>query len=215
MVDSVIDEVAELMVEVEEQMVALVVDMKEELAMLFGDDDFSDDGFEGFEDGEELWEVNEEWLIAPVTPPLMPDIPTLSTYKVGGPSTVAVEGHSFALLATGFPVPPSVIKDLCTCMGNLDYGHGQPVKKVIQLSDAEVADGIATREIIPRVSAIEGHVHVMTSQMVQVVGKLEKDGTQIEQGQQATTQQDETIEGLRQQVQNLQAVVQQRDMQIQ
>nr|GEW91256.1 hypothetical protein CTI12_AA531400 [Tanacetum cinerariifolium] len=181
MVDSMIDEVAELMVE----------------------------------DGEELWEVNEEWLIAPVTPPLMPDIPTLSTYKVGGPSTVAVEGHSFALLATGFPVPPSVIKDLCTRMGNLDYGHGQPVKKVIHLSDAEVADGISIREIIPRVSAIEGHVQVMMSQMVQVVGKLEKVGTQIEQGQQATTQQDETIEGLSQQVQTLQAAVQQRDMQIQ
>nr|GEX26368.1 Ty3/gypsy retrotransposon protein [Tanacetum cinerariifolium] len=59
MVDSVIDEVAELMVEVEEQMVALVVDIKEDLAMLFGDDDFSDDGFEGFKDDEELWEVNE------------------------------------------------------------------------------------------------------------------------------------------------------------
>nr|GFD11310.1 hypothetical protein [Tanacetum cinerariifolium] len=143
MVDSVIDEVAELMVEVEEQMVALVVDMKEELAMLF------------------------------------------------------------------------VIKDLCTRMGNLEYGHSQPVKKVIQLSDAKVADGIAIREIIPRVSAIEGHVQVMTSQMVQVVGKLEKVGTQIEQGQQATTQQDETIEGLSQQVQTLQAAVQQRDMQIQ
>nr|GFD02566.1 hypothetical protein [Tanacetum cinerariifolium] len=68
------------------QMVALVVDMKEDLAMLFGDDDFSDDDFEGFVDDEE----------------------------VGGPSTVAVEGHSFTLPTLGFPVPPSVIKDLCT-----------------------------------------------------------------------------------------------------
>nr|GEU42758.1 hypothetical protein [Tanacetum cinerariifolium] len=133
MVDPVIDEVAELMVEVEEQMVALVVDMKEDLAMLFGNDDFSDDDFKGFEDDEEVWELNEEWLTAPVTLPLMPDIPTPSTYKVGGPSTVAVKGHSFALL------------------------------------------------------------------MVQVVGKLEQVGTLVEQGQQAATQQDETIEGLSQQ----------------
>nr|GEU42759.1 hypothetical protein [Tanacetum cinerariifolium] len=180
MVVPVIDEVAELMVEVEEQMVALVVDMKEDLAMLFGDDDFSDDDFKGFEDDDEVWEVNEEWLTAPVTLPLMPDIPTPSTYEVGGPSTIAVEGHSFALPATGFPVP----------------------------LDADVAGGIAIREIIPRVSAVEGQVQVMTSQMVQVVGKLEQVGTLVEQGQQAATQQDETVEGLSQQVQTLQAAVQ-------
>nr|GEU59420.1 hypothetical protein [Tanacetum cinerariifolium] len=182
MVDPVIDEVAELMVEVEEQMVALVVDIKEDLAMLFGDDDFSDDDFEGFKDDEEVWEVNEEWLMAPFTPPLMPDIHTPSTYEVGGPSTLVVEGHSFALPATGFLMPPSMIKDLCTRMGNLEHGHGQPVKKVIQLSDAKVADGIAIREIIPRVSATEGQVQVTTSQMVQVMGKLEQVGTQVEQG---------------------------------
>nr|GEV25047.1 hypothetical protein [Tanacetum cinerariifolium] len=176
MVDLVIDEVAELMVEVEKQMVALVVDMKEDLAMLFDDDDFSDDDFKGFEDDEEVWEVNEELLTAPVTLPLMPNIPTPSTYEVGGPSTVVVEGHSFALPATGFPVPPLVIKDLCTRMGNLEHGHGQ--------------------------------VQFMTSQMVQVVGKMEQVGTQVEQGQQAAIQQDKMIKGLSQQVQTLQVVVQ-------
>ncbi|GKG03737.1 hypothetical protein Tco_0311373 [Tanacetum coccineum] len=41
-------------------------------------------------------------------------------------------------------------------MGNLEYGHGQLMKKVIQLSDAEVADGITIGEIGPRVSAVEG-----------------------------------------------------------
>ncbi|GJY12899.1 hypothetical protein Tco_0382208 [Tanacetum coccineum] len=44
----------------------------EDMAMLFGDDDFSDDDSEGFKDEEEVWEVNEEWLMAPVTPPLKP-----------------------------------------------------------------------------------------------------------------------------------------------
>ncbi|GJR79620.1 hypothetical protein Tco_0150405 [Tanacetum coccineum] len=104
--------------------------------------------------------------MAPVTPPPMPVVPLPSTYEVGGPSTAAAEGQSFTHPAPGFLVPPSVIEDLCTRMGNLEYGHGQLVKKV-------------------------------------------------EQGQQATTQRDEVIEGLTQQVQTLQAAVQQRDVQIQ
>ncbi|GJY61282.1 hypothetical protein Tco_0461939, partial [Tanacetum coccineum] len=107
-----------------------------------------------------------------------------------GPSTAVAEGHSLTLLAPGVPVPPSVIEDLCARMDNMEYGHGQLVKKVIKVSDAEVADGITIREIGPRVSAIEGQVQVMASQMVQAVGRLE-------------------------QVQTLQAIVQHRDVQIQ
>ncbi|GKF84301.1 hypothetical protein Tco_0249199 [Tanacetum coccineum] len=142
--------------------------MEEDLAMLFGDDDFSDDDSKGFEDEEEVWEVNKEWLMAPATPPLMPVMPPPSTYEVGGPSTAAAEGHSLALLAPGAPMPPSMIEDLCTRMGNLEHGHG-----------------------------------------------LKQVGTQMEQGQQAATQRDETVEGLSQQVQTLQAAMQQRDVQIQ
>ncbi|GKC41122.1 hypothetical protein Tco_1058844 [Tanacetum coccineum] len=162
MVDPMIDELAEpiaalVVVEAEEQVIAPVIDVEEDLAMLFGDDDFSDDDSEGFEDGEEVWEVNEEWLMAPVTPPLMLDIPPPSTYEVGGLSTAAAaEGESFTLLAPGFPVPPFVIKDLCTHMGNLEYGHGQLVKKVIQVKDAEVANDITIGEIGLRVSVVEG-----------------------------------------------------------
>ncbi|GKD00930.1 hypothetical protein Tco_1171204 [Tanacetum coccineum] len=155
-VDPVIDKLAEPIVEEEEQMVAPVVDMEEDLAMLFGDDDSGDDDSKGPEDDEEVWKVNEEWLMAPVTPPPMLVMPPPSTYEVRGPSTAATEGHSFTLPVPGFPVPPSVIKDLCTRMGNLEYGHGKLVKKVIQVSDAEVADGIAIGEIGPRVSAVEG-----------------------------------------------------------
>nr|GEV05708.1 hypothetical protein [Tanacetum cinerariifolium] len=45
---------------------------EEDLAALFGEDDnFEDDDSEGF-DEEKAWEVNEEWLIAPVTPPPVP-----------------------------------------------------------------------------------------------------------------------------------------------
>ncbi|GJZ43876.1 hypothetical protein Tco_0591131 [Tanacetum coccineum] len=87
----------------------------------------------------------------------MPVVPPPSTYEVGGPSTAA-EGQSFTLPAPRFPVPPSVIKDLSTRMGNLEYGYGQLVKKVIQVSDAEVADDITIGDIGPRISVVEGQI---------------------------------------------------------
>ncbi|GKB16216.1 hypothetical protein Tco_0850139 [Tanacetum coccineum] len=142
MVGPVVGEIAEPIVEMEEQVTAPVIDMEEDIAMLFGDGDFSDDDSEGFKDEEE----------------------------------------SFTLLAPGFPIPPSVIEDLSTRMGNLEYGHGQLMKKVIQVSDAEVADGITIGEIGPRLSAVEGQVQVMASQMVQVVDRLEQQrNVQIQQ----------------------------------
>nr|GEU63112.1 hypothetical protein [Tanacetum cinerariifolium] len=98
--------------------------------MLFSIDDFSDDNYEGFEDDVEVWEVNKEWLMALVTPPSMPVVPPPITYEVGGLSTAA-EGHSFTLLTPRFPVPSSVIKDLSTNMGNLEYGHGQLVIQAV------------------------------------------------------------------------------------
>nr|GEY94907.1 hypothetical protein [Tanacetum cinerariifolium] len=137
-VGPLVDEIAELIVKAEQQVIALVIDMEEDITMLFSDGNFSDNDSEGFEDEEE----------------------------VGGPSTVATEGQSFTLPAPGFPVHLSVIKDLSTRMSNMEYVHRQLMKKVIQVSDAEVADGITIREIGPRVSAIEGHVQVMASQMV-------------------------------------------------
>ncbi|GJV11826.1 hypothetical protein Tco_1353367 [Tanacetum coccineum] len=183
MVALVIDEAAEPIAEMEEQVIALVIDMEEDLAMQFGDDDdFDDDDFEGFEGDEEVWEVNEDWLMAPVIPPSVPCMPPPSTYEVGGPSTAAAEGHTLAFPAPGFPVPPLMIEDLSTRIGNLEYEHGQLVKKVIKVSDAEVADNITIREIGPSVSAIEGQVHDMASQMVQAMGRLEQQrDSQIQQ----------------------------------
>ncbi|GKC41692.1 hypothetical protein Tco_1059414 [Tanacetum coccineum] len=68
MVGLMVDEVAEPVAEAEvEQVIAPVVDMDEDIAMLFGDDEFEDDASKGF-DEEEVWEVNEEWLMAHVTP---------------------------------------------------------------------------------------------------------------------------------------------------
>nr|GFC42582.1 hypothetical protein [Tanacetum cinerariifolium] len=50
----------------------------------------------------------------------------------------------------------SVIEDLSVRTGKLKYGYGQLVKKVLQISDAEVADGITIGEIGLRVSTVEG-----------------------------------------------------------
>ncbi|GKB30973.1 hypothetical protein Tco_0870374, partial [Tanacetum coccineum] len=58
----------------EEQMDAPVIDMEEDLVALFGDGDFEDDASDGF-DEVEVWEVNEEWLMVPTTPPPMLAVP--------------------------------------------------------------------------------------------------------------------------------------------
>nr|GEZ10665.1 hypothetical protein [Tanacetum cinerariifolium] len=50
-----IDEIVEPIVEIEEQMIALVIDAKEDIAMIFRDDDFSDDDSEGVEEEEEVY----------------------------------------------------------------------------------------------------------------------------------------------------------------
>ncbi|GKA37594.1 hypothetical protein Tco_0724159 [Tanacetum coccineum] len=173
MVGPMVEEVVEPVDEAEEQMITPVVDMDEDIAMLFGDDDFEDDASEGI-DEEEVWEVNEEWLMAPVTPPPM--------LEVGGPSTAAAEGPSFPLPAPGLPISSSVIEDLSTRLGNLEYRHSQLEKKVIQVSDVEVATGVSIREIGPRVFVMEGQMQVMASQMIHAADRWEQVGGQVKQG---------------------------------
>ncbi|GJU63593.1 hypothetical protein Tco_1245428 [Tanacetum coccineum] len=199
MVVPAVEEVAEPVVEAEEEQViapvvdvvegpmdAPMMDMEEDLTVLFGDDDFEDDTSDGFGE-EEVWEVNEDWLMAPTTPPPVLAVPPPSVYEVGGPSTAIAEGPSFPQL----------------------------VQKVIQGSDVEIAVGAIIGEIGPRVLAVEGQMQVMASQMIQAVDKLEQVVVQVELVQQTSTQRDETVTRLTQQVQALQADVQQRDTQIQ
>ncbi|GKE08780.1 hypothetical protein Tco_1412331, partial [Tanacetum coccineum] len=61
MVGPLVDEIVEPIVEAEEQVIAPVIDMDEDIPMMFGDDDFEDDDSGGF-DEDEVWEVDEEWL---------------------------------------------------------------------------------------------------------------------------------------------------------
>ncbi|GJR02094.1 hypothetical protein Tco_0525078 [Tanacetum coccineum] len=91
-----------------------VVDIDEDIAMLFGNDDFEDDASKGFDEEEPS-----------------------SIYEVGGPSTTAAEGPSFPLQAPGLPIPPSVIEDLSTRLGSWGGWRGV-VKKSDPVSDAEV-----------------------------------------------------------------------------
>ncbi|GJU99191.1 hypothetical protein Tco_1328462 [Tanacetum coccineum] len=65
------DQVIALVIDMEEgQMDALMMDIEDDLAALLVDDDFEDDASDGFGE-EEVWEVNEDWLMAPTTPPPM------------------------------------------------------------------------------------------------------------------------------------------------
>ncbi|GKE73093.1 hypothetical protein Tco_1535134, partial [Tanacetum coccineum] len=114
---------------------ALMIDMEEDLAALFDDDDFKDDASDGFSE-EEVWEVNEDWLMAHTTPPLVLAMLPPSVYEVGGPSTMAAEGPCFPHLALGLLVPPFVIEDLSTRLG--------------------VEAGVTIREIGPRFYVVEG-----------------------------------------------------------
>ncbi|GKD48933.1 hypothetical protein Tco_1277909 [Tanacetum coccineum] len=181
-------EVAETVVEAgEEQVIALVVDvaegqidasmmdMEEDLAALFDDDDFEDDASDGFGE-EEACEVNEDWLMAPTTPPPVLAVPPPSVYEVGGPPTSVDEGPSFPHVALGLPVPPFVIEDLSTRLGNLEYGHGQLVQRVNQVSDAEVAAGVTIRKLGPKVYAVEGLVQVVVSQIAHAADRWEQVG---------------------------------------
>nr|GFD10336.1 hypothetical protein [Tanacetum cinerariifolium] len=106
-----------------------------------------------------------------------------STYEVGGPSTTAVEGPSFPLLAPRLLMPQTVIEDLSTRLGNLEYRHGVLMRKMKEVSDAEVADSIAIGEIHPRVATVEVQVHVMESHAVQVVSGIKEIKTRVQQVQ--------------------------------
>nr|GEW00903.1 hypothetical protein [Tanacetum cinerariifolium] len=96
------------------------------------------------------WDDEVEWLMAPVTPPRA-TMTVSSTYEVGGPSTAVIEGPSFPLPAPGLPVPPTVIEDLGTRLGNLEYRHGVLTRKMEEVQVMESQTG----KIVSRLKEIE------------------------------------------------------------
>nr|GEV71644.1 hypothetical protein [Tanacetum cinerariifolium] len=159
--------------------------------------------------------------MAPVTPPRA-TMTVSSTYEVGGPSTAAVEGPSSPFPAPGLPVPPIVIEDLSTRLGNLEYKHGELMRRMEEVSDAEVADSITIGEIHLRVATVGEQVQVMESQTVQVVSRLKEIETRVQQvegrldthpsGQMAVQGQDVLVESS-QHVQTLQTALHETELQ--
>nr|GFA15536.1 hypothetical protein [Tanacetum cinerariifolium] len=167
------------------------------------------------------WDDDVEWLMDPVTPPRA-TMTVSSTYEVGGPSTAAVEGPSSPLPVPGLLVPPTVIENLSTRLGNLEYRHGVLVKKMEEVSDAEVADSITIGEIYPKVATVGEQVQVMGSQTWQIMSRLKEIETMVQQvesrvdthssGQMAVQGQD-MIAGSSQQVQTLQTALHEIELQ--
>nr|GEX84292.1 hypothetical protein [Tanacetum cinerariifolium] len=167
------------------------------------------------------WEDDVEWLMAPVTPPRA-TMTVSSTYEVGGPSNSVIEGPSSPFPAPGLPVPPTVIEALSTHLGNLEYKHGVLMRKMEEVSEAEVADNITIEEIHLRVATVEEKVHVIESQAVQVVSRPKEIETRVQQvvsrvdtnssGQMAVPGQDEIV-GLSQQVHTLQMALHETELQ--
>nr|GFC22162.1 hypothetical protein [Tanacetum cinerariifolium] len=136
------------------------------------------------------WEDDVERLMALVTPPRA-TVTVSSTYEVGGPSTAAIEGPSFPLLAPGLHVPPTIIEDLSTRLGNLEYRHGVLMRKIeeVQVMESQavqVANGL--KEIETKVQQVESRVDTYSSGQMVVPGHDE-------------------IVGLSQQVQTLQTAL--------
>nr|GFA38455.1 hypothetical protein [Tanacetum cinerariifolium] len=136
-------------------------------------------------------DVEDEWLMALVTPPRA-TIMAPSTYEVGGPSTAPIEGPSFPLPVPGLPMPPTVIEDLSTRVGNLKYKHRVVRRKMEEVSNAVVADSIAIGEIHPRVAAVAEQVQVVEAQTAQVVNRLEEIKKRVQQVQTLQTALHET-----------------------
>ncbi|GJV51192.1 hypothetical protein Tco_1446933 [Tanacetum coccineum] len=134
----------DLAVEIEE-------DPEEDLGMDIDEEDPEEDQGMDFEDDDEVeeWEDDEDWLIAPVTPPRATTLYT--TYEVGGPSSAAPEaphqvGHPLFVVATRDALHHQELaalhRDEIIQRRTLSL-----VRRVDDLIDDRVADSIAISEL--------------------------------------------------------------------
>nr|GFB74109.1 hypothetical protein [Tanacetum cinerariifolium] len=61
------------------------------------------------------------------------------------------------------------------------YRHGVLTKKIEEVSDAEVADNIAIREIHHRVATVGEQIQVMGSQTEKIMSRLKEIETRVQQ----------------------------------
>ncbi|GJX89640.1 hypothetical protein Tco_0341654 [Tanacetum coccineum] len=129
------------------------------------------------EDNEkEEWDVDEDWLMAPVTPLRVTVLPS-STYEVGGPSTAAPElpfpvGRLFSVVVDSVAVHHEEIGGLGVRTENLEHALGKLTMKTGEVSDAQVKDSIAIGEIRPKVTTLEGQVKVLANQHDLMINKV-------------------------------------------
>ncbi|GJY49532.1 putative reverse transcriptase domain-containing protein [Tanacetum coccineum] len=104
-------------------------DAKEaELDLIFGNDTDDEDDNGEDDSNEDGWEVDDEWLMAPVTTPLMHVVPPPSTFEVGGPSTAAPGlpfpvGRPFPKVVSSVAVHHEEIGGLHVRTENLEHAH--------------------------------------------------------------------------------------------
>ncbi|GKE98815.1 hypothetical protein Tco_0022166 [Tanacetum coccineum] len=171
------------------------------------DDVEKDDDDEG-EDDEDGWEVNEEWLMAPVTPPQMSVVPAPSAFEVGRLSTAAPGppfpvGRPFPEVVSSVAVHHEEIGGLSVRIKNLEHAHGVLARKMGNMSDAQLNDGIAIGEIQPRVTTLEGQVEVLASQQEQAMTKVGEVEDQLEMQDKVNNYPCGQVDGLREDVDEL------------
>nr|GFA56979.1 hypothetical protein [Tanacetum cinerariifolium] len=88
--------------------------------------------------------------------------------EIGGPSTAVIEAPYFPLPAPGLHVPPTVIEDLSTYLGNLEYRHGVLLRKMEEVSDADVADSNTIGEIHSRVATVGEQNHQLRTRVAEI-----------------------------------------------
>ncbi|GJS55018.1 hypothetical protein Tco_0628380 [Tanacetum coccineum] len=120
------------------------------------DEPMVDSEFDKMDD--DVWDQDDEWLMALVMPPGA-TVTVSSTYEVGGPSTAMPVGHPLAVMSPG--AATQVIDDLCIQMDNLEYRHGVLMRKMETMSDTEVANSIAIGKIHLRVTNVEERVQTL------------------------------------------------------
>ncbi|GJU78931.1 hypothetical protein Tco_1276001 [Tanacetum coccineum] len=84
-------------------------------------------------DNDDGWEEDDEWLMAPVTPPRA-IVTILSTYEVGGPSTATTVGHPLAIMAPGVATQPQTLQ---TALHGVELQNQQLLTRVAKMESRE------------------------------------------------------------------------------
>nr|GEY51389.1 hypothetical protein CTI12_AA179160 [Tanacetum cinerariifolium] len=101
----------------EEQATASMIDVDEDIAMLFGDDDFSDEDSKEFEDAEEVWKVMDA-----------PTIPVSAEENLGDPIDIKVDIIHLEPVAT--------VDFLAAAVVRTQAQHGEAIRGMIKTTEA-------------------------------------------------------------------------------